>query len=411
MAEQIAQINIASGSTETFGSSFGKINQIISLCNSDVVTVNVGGGVTVGNGFVVGKFGANLLTTSQIVAGNTSTIASQLNVLSNTLFTNNLIVGGTVLANTTLTVAGNVLFGNSTVNVSSNSTNLSISNSIQSTTITNVKLYTGNSTANVSITPTSINLGSWVSVTNVGFLVGNSTIYQVSNTTYNAIYANSTVYSQANSTAFSVTNSTFTVNVLSNSISVSNYTSITTITPNTVNTATLQGNLNTSYLQGIIAPVNINGAYPLITSVGNLVSLNVTSNALFNNNIIVAANATVTKFLNVNAGIYATGNATTNAISTTGDIYVNGSVDISNNLIVGGDFVVTGTFVSAGPGSGYSNVIPVAAGYYCGNSSIPFAAGYFGNVNISGSLVVNSVTGNLSSNIVSISSTLEPTTT
>jgi len=73
---------------DTFYSQIVKINGIIDLCNTEVVTANnsSNGATTTGKGFVIGSFGANTIVASSISGGNT--IASgNLAIVTNTAIT------------------------------------------------------------------------------------------------------------------------------------------------------------------------------------------------------------------------------------------------------------------------------------------------------------------------------------
>lgn len=87
---------ITTGNTaDTFGSALIKMNQAINAISTDVVTANgnANGAVTVGNGFVIGIFGANTLVAQTLVGGQVNA-AANLVIGSNTTFSYGVNVAG-----------------------------------------------------------------------------------------------------------------------------------------------------------------------------------------------------------------------------------------------------------------------------------------------------------------------------
>lgn len=67
MSKSIAIVNTA---TDTFQSWVTRTNDIVTFCNTEVVSVNSTVGVTAGNGFVTGIFGGNTIVASTVRGGN-----------------------------------------------------------------------------------------------------------------------------------------------------------------------------------------------------------------------------------------------------------------------------------------------------------------------------------------------------
>ena len=86
MSKNLSSVNTAS---DTFGSFVSKFNALVLFANTEVVTANSTGAVTVGTGFVQGQFGANTLVATTIAGGNT-TVSANLAFASNSTFQSSL---------------------------------------------------------------------------------------------------------------------------------------------------------------------------------------------------------------------------------------------------------------------------------------------------------------------------------
>lgn len=77
---------------DTFYSQVVKINNLVNLCNTEVVTANnsANGATTTGKGFVIGSFGSNTVVATSIAGGNTVSTAN-LTITTNTSFTGTTI--------------------------------------------------------------------------------------------------------------------------------------------------------------------------------------------------------------------------------------------------------------------------------------------------------------------------------
>ena len=97
-----ANISIIANTSDTFFSWVGKTNQLLdAFANTVTLSSNTLGDNTTGNGFVIGIFGANVLTANTIQGGNVSS-SSNLTILGNVVFQNT-----TLYLNNTSLLAGN----------------------------------------------------------------------------------------------------------------------------------------------------------------------------------------------------------------------------------------------------------------------------------------------------------------
>ena len=137
MTKQLIAIDTAN---DTFQVWVDRFNEVITVVNTEVVTVNTTAGISTGNGYVNGFFGANTLFATDLRGGNLST--------SGIL---------TITSNTTIIDSSFLSIGNSTVNSTINSTSFNIGSNVNLTSNT---INVGNSTVNVSINSTSITVTS-----------------------------------------------------------------------------------------------------------------------------------------------------------------------------------------------------------------------------------------------------------
>ena len=145
MTKTLVSVNTAS---DTFQGFVDKTNLIITALANEVVTANAtaNGATTVGNGFVIGMFGANTLFGSTLRGGNL-TNSGLLTITSNVLF------------NSILTVNNSIVIGNSTsnVNITQNAVTLGL------VSVNSSALSIGNSTSNVIITSNGITNSPYIS--------------------------------------------------------------------------------------------------------------------------------------------------------------------------------------------------------------------------------------------------------
>lgn len=158
---QIDEIDI---DIDTFGSWVDRVNEIIQLVNTQIVTVNTTLGVTIGNGYVEGSFGANVISAQSLRGGDANTSAN-LVITSNVNFNSPVSIGANVNVNTsTISVGANVVLGytgwsvgNATVNVYTNSSVLTVGNNL---VLSSGLVYVGNSTVNSVANSTSLTISN-----------------------------------------------------------------------------------------------------------------------------------------------------------------------------------------------------------------------------------------------------------
>src|SRR5512143_3094348 len=99
MSETIDQINTAAGG-DTWEIGIGKINQSLNAISTVVVSVNshANGGLTSGNGFVEGTFGARNLVANTLSGGTVQT-PDVLTITSNVEYTGDTVTMGDIVIN------------------------------------------------------------------------------------------------------------------------------------------------------------------------------------------------------------------------------------------------------------------------------------------------------------------------
>lgn len=118
MAKQYPVVDI---STDNFNTWITRTNDLVVFANVEVVSVNSFsnatqvGALTNGTGHVNGHFSANIITTNSLKGGNTLSLAN-LTVYSNTIFNEVYI-----------------MVGNSTQNIVTNSTSMTVNNTVNQT--------------------------------------------------------------------------------------------------------------------------------------------------------------------------------------------------------------------------------------------------------------------------------------
>lgn len=398
MAEQFPVINVSAG-VDTFGVVFSRLNTLITFANTDVVTVNSGGGVTSGLGFINGTFGSNTLVCTTIQGGNVS-IPSPISIPCNVNFSGNLI---NISTNTVF--QGGIFQGNSTASLFLNSISVTVrnssSNSVLSPTYLFVganavlntgSLFLGNSIANLVLNSTSATLAngtSQVIVSPTSVLVGsnviiNTTTIAIGSLTINSTYGAGSLIPTAN-LVYSVGNAQFRWELYAGNGDFSN-------------SVTMANNLSVTGNTALAANLAVTGTTQLA-------------------NLIVQQNA------NVAQGLTVQGNSTIYAINATGNTILNGNLHVTGSAAIDGTFSITGNLVFSN--TAFSNVIPTSdLTYFVGNSANRWGSLYVGNgifsnavtmantLIVAGATTMNTLTvtgellGNLTANIVTIISTL-----
>jgi hypothetical protein len=198
------------------GHTFDKTTNTVFLSN----TLTVGANVTLNTvKFFVGNTTANLTANSILISLANST--STMNIQPLQLLVGVSIVNSTALQSGLVVVTTGLTVGNSTVNVISNSTQLSIGSNVF---INTVKASFGNSTANLSTNSVLISLANATSIANLdplklaigGSVVNASATAHGANVLLDTIHlaiGNTTANASLNSVFFSVANSTASANM------------------------------------------------------------------------------------------------------------------------------------------------------------------------------------------------------
>jgi hypothetical protein len=396
MAEQFPVINVAAG-VDTFGVVFSRLNSLILYTNTDCVSVNSGGGLTSGLGFVNGTFGSNTLVCSTIQGGNV-TIPSPLALVSNLNLTGNLI---NISTNTVF--QGGIFQGNSTASLFLNSISVTVRNSISNSVLFPTSLtiggnavlntgsfFLGNSIANLVLNSTSATLAngtSQVVVSPTSVLVGsnviiNTTTIAIGSLTINSTYGAGSLIPTAN-LVYSVGNAQFRWELYAGNGDFSN-------------AVTMANNLSVAGNTTHAANVTVSGS----TLLGNLV---------------VQQNA------NVNQGLTAQGNSTIYAINATGNTILNGNLSVTGSASILGNFNVAGNLTYTA--TSYGNIVPSsnltsALGntglrwqLYAGNGDFSNAVTIANTLFVAGATTMNTLSvtgeiiGNLTSNVITVIST------
>jgi len=414
MSRQFGVINVASFS---FNDWIGRDNDIINLVNTSVVTTaaNSSGDITVGNSFVIGIFGSNTLTATNLRGGNVTTSAT-LSVTSNTNFigsqinaTANVYLSSANLYFKTSNSAvfeGNTSFKssatNSIIDIISNTVNSNIAINANNTYI-NGDIYTGNtlsvngtvtfsntlsvlnglssfsdvlaSYANIDLldVQTSLNVSTTVKANSslVAAPAVNVTNQTNTDTLYVATSANVGTAVVANSSGVYTTGA---VNALSYSIGTS-FTANTTLVDvpainvtNQTNTATLyvttSANISSTTVANSIGIYTTGLVNALSYSVGTSFVAN--SSSVKSSQFIVGAPSSTGGYVSNTTHIIV-GNSSDNTTITGTTITANTitayNVNVLNNLI--------GTFSANG------NIIPTSNNtYYLGSTGNVFSQAY-----------------------------------
>ena len=362
MSRQFPVVNVAS---DTWSNFISRFNQIINLVNTDVVTVssNTAGDLTSGNGFVIGKFGANTIVANSIAGGSVS-VPNTLAVISNTNFT-----GGQV---------------NSSANVYLSSANIYFNTANSIVFDGNTYFYSSNGTSvmsqwlsNDSVTSHTINVNSTT-------ISGNVILNNALSVNGAASFAN-TVGIQGTTTVSNtltvVSNGTF-----QNALSVGAALTVT-------GSAQLLSTLTVSALTTLNSNVNVSGAAALanqMTVIGNVAlsntllvtgattlsnTLNVTGNSVFNIANVTTLNASTANLINLNipSTLTVNSNFTANSTVVIGPAFYVGTVSASSNGLTANT-----TYITIGNTSVNSQITP---------STISSNTATFYTVNVTGTLL------------------------
>lgn len=229
MAKTLTAVNVNS---DTFGSWVTKVNEIITVLSTEIVTANnnANGAVTTGNTYLNGIFSGNTITAFTGIRGGNVQTSNTLQLLSNIqLNSYHLIIGNST---------SNIVSNNSTIKLSNSTSNVVFSLSgltLSNTTILNGNATFGNSTVKTTINSTTIVTGDVdtaianITSGSVDILTSNTGSFKtevlVGNTTVN-VYVNSTSLtvgqSFVNNSVFKTGNSTANVTLTSQTLTFSN---------------------------------------------------------------------------------------------------------------------------------------------------------------------------------------------
>ena len=357
MTVAIPQVDTSNTSTDTFGSTIDKLNQVINALSTQIVTANTNanGSLTTGNAYGNGIFTFNVLTSDGYLRGGNVQAAANLSIQSNATVGNssaNVFLGyGQINVSGIFSVNSSILgmganvslntstlgIGNSTINVSINSSLLSYGGNLQ---INSTALQIGNSTVNAILNSSSLLVGANVTLGTASLSIGNSTVNAYVNSTTSVV--GTALATTVNTATLTMGNST--VNVLANSISI-------ILSGNLqVNSTTIQiGNstINTTANASVVATGT--GNFSTGANVGSNVNLTTAGLSVGNSTVNTSANSTVlatgTGNFSVGANVGANVKLTTTGLSV-GNSTVNTQIN-SSAVVVGGSAVVTAATRSA----------------------------------------------------------------
>ena len=336
MSRQLPVVNTAS---DTFGNWITKVNSIINLVNTDVVTVssNTAGDLTSGNGFIIGKFGANTLVANSI-SGGSITVPNTLAVISNTNFTGSQV--------------------NSSANVYISSANIYFNTANSIVLDGNTYFYSSNGSAtlstwisNDSVTTHTINVNSTT-------ISGNVVLNNALSTNGVAVFSNTV--SVTGNTVLSNTLYLTGNGIFSNALSVG-------AGLNVSGAAQLQTTLSVSGVSTLSSNVNVTGA----STFANQIS--VTGNATFANTIAVTGNATFANTLVVTGNsIFGIANVTTLNATTANliNLFVPSTLTVNTNFIANTTHVIGPAFYVSTVGASSNGFIANNTFITVGNTSV-----------------------------------------
>ena len=365
MSEQFPVVNT---SIDTYGLFFTKYNNIVLFCNTDVVTVNTSCGITTGNGFVIGSFGANVIACSNLQGGNTS-VTTPINILSNTILSSSQV---NCSANLNITGANTNINTTAIVGVLTVSNNVTITGNLA----VNNQITINSGAANAAFTLNSTGLNQ----DNINFQNTGVVKWQVGKDIDDSFFIYDSVAAVKRIT---ISNTSGNITLNANAVLYGT----TTINSTAVSTGILSGNINASNVtSGTLLGTILNGTYANVTGIGTLTNLNVSATAN-----IVTLNTTTANVNNLNA----------NTILVASNSQFNGWVTIGQTLSVIGNLNVSGNLIYSGTSSG--NVIAVSNGYALGSPTVTWSlyaanASFSNAVNMLSTLTVSD-TVNASANV------------
>lgn len=329
-----AGINI---STDTMVTLLTRVNTIIDILSSNVVTANssANGSVTSGNVHMTGFVAANNMSVATLSGGNNQSTAvlpitsnvSVGNSTVNVVITFDTLAVGNVLTNTTAVAvganvvlgAGSLSLGNSTVNSVLTESSLSLGGSVvnsgtvalgSNVALTNTGLSVGNSTVNATVNSTVLSIGRIdVATINVAGVSQNSTFLGVGAN----VYMNSTSHFVGNSTVNSVLSaaglSVGTTTVNSSHVSVANVSASVRAAVGANVVLDLTGlRVGNSTVNSVVLATGITvGSF-----VGNSSGMYVGSNVVANTSVFRVGNSTVNVVVNSSAIMIGSGRALAN---------------------------------------------------------------------------------------------------
>jgi len=414
---------------QTFGTWLQRTNDIVTVLNANIVTVDssTGGSISTGNSFVNGIFGSNTLYASYITGGNL-TSNGLLTITTNTQISNSILSVG----NSSMNVISGFLSSNSSLMEAYGNQNnyieIAITNSNTGTNASSdLAIYdnaglSGSNFIDVGILNSNWSNTSWtINGGSDGYVYTGNTNLSIGTAgqKYINFFANGTLATNevmritsganvgiGNTNPNAKLQVTGTANISGNTVigGIANLASDINIGGNTnltgnayiLGTANIVGNV---YLSNSIVVANslvvptISGN-TFIGGVVNVVSnnVNVSTNAYFGNNLTVIGKIAVTGNATFSNSFIVTGNAAfSNTLFVTGNATFSNTVTISNNLTVP---VISGNTFIGGVINVVSNNVNVSTNTYFGNN-----VQIIGNLNVSGNLVY---TGSSAGNIIPV---------
>jgi hypothetical protein len=389
MSRQFGVINVASYS---FNDWISRDNDIINLVNTSVVTTaaNSAGDITVGNSFVIGIFGSNTLTATNLRGGNVTTSAT-LTLTSNTKFTGSQVNASANVyissANVYVTSQSVVFVGNTSLK--SNTTN-SILDVISNTVNSNVVITANNTYISGGIySANTLNVNGAVTFSNtLSVLNGLSSFGDVL-----ASYANIDLVDIQTSLNISPSVKANSSLITAPAVNVTNQT----------NTATLY--VTTSANVGTAVVANTSGVYTtgavndLSYSIGALFTANATLVTATAVNVTNQTN-TATLYVTTSANIGSTTVANSIGIYTTG--LVNAlSYSVGTSFVANSSSVNSNQFLVGSPsstGGSLSNTTHIIVGNSSVNTTITGTTITANTITAYNVNVLNSLIGSFSAN-------------
>lgn len=391
MAKSITPVNIT---TETFGVLYTRLNEVINAISTEVVTANssANGALTVGNGYVQGIFGANVLYAVSELRGGNGASSGNLVVSSNANFTSNINAIQVLLGNSTnysLITDDEFVFTSPSSNgyLSASELVLQTTNGIIELNsdgllvldLTANALFSANrveledATDKLILTPAGFDINDYIKVVNNEIRIGNSTVFSVVNSTSIAVdqvISSSTL----NVAGFHIGNSTANVTVNSSVIALGD----SQVFANQTHISIGKGANNILIFQD---GINVN------------------------NNIVITKQGISVNTVNITNTGLSVGNSSVNSTTISADvIQIKQNIDAqqimlgnsASNSVINGNGVVTGNLVFL-----------TQTNLTVGNSTVNTSTVIADNVTVRGSLNIPQLSmGNTTINVIANSSTI-----